>query len=150
MKLQKTNTKYIKLFLRVSIAFGFLSAVADRFGLYTKEISAWGNWQAFVDYTEQMNPWFPETIIPVLAFLATALEIVFAINLLIGFKTEITAKLSGFLVLLFGLSMTLAFGIKPALDYSVFGFSAAAFALSTMKDKYIEIDSFISKENYVS
>lgn len=144
------NTKYIKVFLRLSIAIGFLSAVADRFGLYAKEISAWGNWQAFVDYTQQMNPWFPEIMIPVLAILATALEIVFAINLLIGFKTEFTAKLSGFLVLIFGISMTAAFGIKPALDYAVFGVSAAAFGLSTLKDKYIEIDSFISKENYVS
>ena len=150
MKSQKMNTKYIKLFLRLSIAIGFLSAVADRFGLYAKEISAWGNWSAFVDYTQQMNPWFSEEIIPVLAILATAFEVVFAICLLIGFKTELTAKLSGFLLLIFGVSMIVAFGIKPALDYSVFGVSAAAFALSTMKNKYIEIDSFISKENYVS
>ena len=141
------NTKYIKLFLRLSIAIGFLSAVADRFGLYSKETAAWGNWNAFVAYTQQMNPWLPETIIPAIAILATTLEIVFAINLLIGFKTELTAKLSGVLLLIFGLSMTVAFGIKPALDYAVFGVSAAAFALSTMKDKCIEIDSFISKEN---
>ncbi len=141
------NTKFIKIFLRVSIAIGFLSAVADRFGLYAKEISAWGNWQAFVNYTQQMNPWFPEIMIPVLAILATALEIVFAINLLIGFKTEFTAKLSGFLLLIFGISMTAAFGIKPALDYAVFGVAAAAFALSTMQNKHLEIDSLFHKEN---
>jgi len=140
------KAKYIKLFLRLSIAIGFLSAVADRFGLYTKEISTWGNWQSFADYTQQMNPWFPETIIPVLAIFATVLEIVFALNLLIGFKTETTAKLSGLLLLIFGVSMTLAFGIKPSLDYSVFGVSAAAFALSTMKNKYLEIDSYFSKK----
>jgi len=141
------NTKYLKLFLRISIAIGFLSAVADRFGMYAKKISAWGNWQAFVDYTEQMNPWLPEAIIPAIAILATVLEIVFAIGLIIGFKTELMAKLSGILLLVFGLSMTLAFGIKPALDYSVFGVAAAAFALSTLKNKYIEVDSFISKAN---
>ncbi len=144
------NTKYIKVFLRISIAIGFLSAVADRFGLYAKEVSAWGNWTAFVDYTQQMNPWFPETIIPGLAILATTLEIVLSINLLFGFKTEITAKLSGVLLLIFGLSMTLAFGIKPALDYAVFSLSAAAFALSTMQHKYFEIDGLISKGNEVS
>jgi uncharacterized membrane protein YphA (DoxX/SURF4 family) len=137
------NTKYIKVFLRLSIAIGFLSAVADRFGLYAKEISAWGNWQAFVDYTQQMNPWFPDSIIPALAILATALEIIFAIGLLIGFKTELFAKLSGVLVLLFGLSMSVAFGVKTALDYSVFGVAAAAFALSTMQSKHLEIDSLI-------
>ena len=147
MKSQKMNTKYIKLFLRLSIAIGFLSAVADRFGLYSKEVSAWGNWQAFVDYTQQMNPWFPESMTPTLAVFATALEIIFAIGLITGFKTELFAKLSGVLVLIFGLSMTFAFGIKPALDYSVFGISAAAFALSTMKNKYLEIDLFFQKNN---
>jgi uncharacterized membrane protein YphA (DoxX/SURF4 family) len=140
------NTKYIKLFLRLSIAIGFLSAVADRFGFYAKEVSAWGNWQAFVEYTQQMNPWFPEGIIPTLAIFATGLEIIFAIGLLIGFKTQLTAKLSGILLLVFGLSMTFAFGIKPALDYSVFGVSAAAFALSTIKGTYLEIDTILLKE----
>ena len=140
------NTKYIKLFLRLSIAIGFLSAVADRFGLYAKETSAWGNWQTFADYTQQMNPWFPKSVTPTLAILATALEIIFAISLLIGFKTELFAKLSGVLVLLFGFSMSFAFGVKPALDYSVFAVSAAAFALGTMQNKYLEIDSFISKK----
>ena len=139
--------KYIKVFLRLSIAIGFLSAVADRFGFYVKEVSAWGNWQAFVDYTQQMNPWFPDSIIPALAILATALEIIFAIGLLIGFKTELFAKLSGILLLIFGLSMTFAFGIKPALDYSVFAVAAAAFALSTFKNKYLEIDNLFSKKD---
>ena len=71
------NTRYIKVFLRLSIGIGFLSAVADRFGLYAKEVSAWGNWQAFADYTQQMNPWLPNSIIPALAILATTLEIHF-------------------------------------------------------------------------
>ena len=141
------NTRYIKVFLRLSIAIGFLSAVADRFGLYAKEVSAWGNWQAFADYTQQINPWLPDSIIPALAILATTLEIIFAIGLLIGFKTELLARLSGVLVLIFGLSMTFAFGIKPALDYSVFAVSAAAFALSTMHNKHLEIDNLIYKKN---
>ncbi len=144
------NTKYIKVFLRLSISIGFLSAVADRFGLYAKEVSAWGNWQAFTEYTQQMNPWFPEGVISAIAIFATGLEIVFGICLLIGFKTEITAKLSGVLLFIFGVSMTFAFGVKPVLDYAVFGVSAAAFALSTMNNTYLEIDSFFSKENYVS
>lgn len=141
------NIKFVKLFLRFSIAFGFLSAVADRFGFYTTEASAWGNWQSFTEYTQQMNPWFPETLIPTLAILATILEIMFAFCLLIGFKTQLAAKLSGILLLLFGLSMSFSFGIKPALDYSVFGVSAAALSISTMKDKYLEIDSLISKKD---
>lgn len=31
----------IEWFLRISLSVGFLSAVADRFGLWPKEVSAW-------------------------------------------------------------------------------------------------------------
>lgn len=141
------KNKYLALFLRLSIAFGFLSAVADRFGFYAKEISTWGNWNAFVDYTFLMNYWLPKSLIPSIAIIATILEIVFAICLLLGFKTQLTAKLSGILLLVFGLSMTFSFGIKPPLDYSVFAIAAAAFALSNLKTRYLEIDSLFFKEN---
>ena len=42
--------------------------------------------------------------------------------------------------------MTFAFGIKPALDYSVFAVAAAAFALSTMHNKHLEIDNLFYKK----
>jgi len=67
--------------------------------------------------------------------------------LIIGFKTELFAKWSGFLLLLFALSMTFSTGIKGALDFSVFTASAGAFALSLMKEKYMELDSLIAKGN---
>ena len=79
-------------------------------------------------------PWFPEASIPVLAVLATAAEVLFALCLLLG----------GFLLLLFALSMSFSIGIKAPLDYSVFTASAAAFALSLLKDKFLEIDSLIA------
>lgn len=139
-----TNTS-VKIFLRIAIALGFLSAVADRFGLWSKEVSAWGTWGNFVQYTEVINPWFPSALVPTLAIIATAAEIVFALCILIGFKTELFAKLSGLLLLIFALSMTFSIGIKGAFDYSVFIASAGAFALSTMKQKYLELDQVISK-----
>lgn len=49
--------KLIKLFLRLAIAGGFLSAVADRFGIWNSNI-AWGNWSNFVAYTQSILPWF--------------------------------------------------------------------------------------------
>jgi hypothetical protein len=55
--------------------------------------------------------------------------------------------LSGFLLLLFALSITFSTGIKGAFDFSVFSASAGAFALSKMKEKYLELDSFIEKSN---
>ena len=79
--------------------------------------------------------------------LATVLEIVFAICLLIGYRTEYFAKLSGYLLLIFALSMAFSTGIKGAFDYSVFSSSAAAFALSTMHAfKYLEIDIVLNSK----
>ncbi|WP_370478480.1 DoxX family protein [Tamlana flava] len=139
------NKKLIKLFLRLAISIGFLSAVADRFGIWSKEVAVWGNWDSFLSYTELINPWFPKTLIPTVAILATAAEISLAIFLIIGFKTELFAKLSGFLLLIFALSMTFSTGIKGPLDFSVFTASAGAFALSLMKEKYLESDNLILK-----
>lgn len=137
--------KIIKLFLRFSIAIGFLSATADRFGFWGKDVSVWGNWDNFVQYTATINPWFPSSIISTVGVLATVAEIVFAICLLIGFKTELFAKLSGILMLIFALSMTFSIGIKAPFDYSVFSASAAAFALSLMKEKHWELDNLMNR-----
>lgn len=139
------KNELIKLFLRLAISFGFLSAVADRFGVWSKEVSVWGNWENFLSYTKLINPWFPDSIVPIIGAVATAAEIVFAIFLIIGFKTELFAKLSGFLLLIFALSMTFSTGLKGAFDYSVFIASAGAFALSLMKVKYLELDNLIFK-----
>jgi len=139
------NDKIIKLFLRFAISIGFLSALADRLRFWSQEVSAWGNWTSFLEYTELINLWFPNSMIPAVGIIATTAEVLFAICLIIGLKTEFVAKLSGILLLLFGLSMMFSIGIKPVFDYSVFIASAAAFALSLMKFKYFELDSLISK-----
>lgn len=135
----------IKIFLRLAISFGFLSAVGDRFGMWPEEVSAWGNWDSFLKYTELLNPWFPGAAISTLAIIATAAEVIFAVCLLIGFKISLFAKLSGFLLLAFALSMTFSTGIKGVFDYSVYIASAGAFALSSIKEKYLEVDQLIHK-----
>lgn len=139
------NQRIIKIFLRISISVGFISAVADRFGFWSKENSAWGNWDNFLLYTQQLNPLIPQTLISPIGIVATVAEIGFAIFLLLGFKTELFAKLSGYLLMLFGLSMVFSTGIKGPLDYSVFIASAAAFALSLLKEKFLELDLIIKK-----
>lgn len=139
--------RFIKLFLRAALAAAFLSAVADRFGLYPPSISSWGNWPTFLDYTQLINPWAPESLIPALGFLATAAELIFGVCLLIGFKTKLFARLSGYLLLVFGLAMVFSVGIKKTFDYSVFTASAAAFALSILKDTFLEVDSIFSKKD---
>ena len=144
------SKKVIKLFLRFAISAGFLSAVADRLGWWQDEVSVWGNWNKFLEYTQLINPWLPSSVIPVIGFIATAAEIIFALLLMIGFKTEFFAKMSGYLLLLFALAMTFSTGIKAALDFSVFSASAASFALSLMKEKTLELDGLISKYNVPS
>lgn len=137
--------RLIKLYLRLAISIGFLSAVADRFGIWSKEISVWGNWDNFLEYTKLINPWIPDSLISIIGILASGAEIVLAFFLLIGFKTELSAKLSGVLLLIFALAMTFSTGIKSAFDFSVFSASAGAFALSLIHEKYLEVDSLISK-----
>tara|TARA_R110000868_G_scaffold37111_12_gene131583 strand:+ start:4247 stop:4681 length:435 start_codon:yes stop_codon:yes gene_type:complete len=139
------NKKFVKIFLRIAISTGFLSAVADRFGIWSTEVSVWGNWDSFLQYTELINPWLPSSMISIIGILVTLAEIIFALGLIIGFKTELFAKLSGYLLLIFALSMTFSTGIKGAFDFSVFSASAGAFALSLIKDKYLELDNLIHK-----
>lgn len=127
----KTNyMKYIAWFLRVAIAIGFLSASADRFGLWPADVSAWGNWTSFVQYTGTLLFFLPDSVITVSAIVATVLETTFGIVLLTTYKTPFFAFCSGILLLVFALAMSISLGIKAPFDYSVFSAAAAAFALS--------------------
>jgi len=134
LKFQKAENKVI-LFARLVLALSFLSAVADRFGLWGASGSAnvsWGNFANFLEYTALLNPWTPKVMIPYLGGLATFLELVFAVGLITGFQIRLVALGSGSLLLMFALSMTLATGIKSPLDYSVFSASAAAFLIYSL------------------
>lgn len=135
----------IKLFLRFSIGIGFLSAVADRFGFWSKEVSAWGNWNNFLAYTQTLNPMVPPSFIPFVGWVSTILELVFGVFLITGFKTSLIAKLSGWLLLIFALAITFTRGIKSPLNYSVFAASAGAFGLGLIKEIFLEIDTLLNK-----
>jgi uncharacterized membrane protein YphA (DoxX/SURF4 family) len=133
-----------QLFLRVIISVTMLSAVADRFGFWGDN-SAWGNWENFEKYTRQLTFFLPETLSTFSAYTATFLEILFPLMLILGFKTKIAAYGTGFLLLVFALSMSIALGIKAPLDYSVWVGSAAAFLLATQKEFYFSIDTLTKK-----
>lgn len=132
------NIKITGWFLRISLSLGMLSVVADRFSFWPKDVSARGNWDAFVKYTATLNTYFPGSLIPVLGGFATFLEVSLAILLLIPYKTPLFAKITCGLLLIFGLSMTLNLGNKASLDYFVFATSAAAFALSAFTEAKAE------------
>lgn len=130
MKFQSKT--FVIWFLKLALSAGFLSAVADRFGLWGAAGTAgvvWGNFEAFIAYTETLNPLAPKSFIPALAWLATIFEVVLGILLLTKFKQKYVALASGVLLLVFAISMVCVLGLKAPLDYSVFSASAAAFAL---------------------
>jgi len=133
-----------QLFLRFAIAVTMLSAVADRFGFWGGN-SSWGNWETFEKYTKQLTFFFPEILSVFSADIATFLEIIFSLMLISGLKTKIAAYGTGFLLLVFALSMTIALGIKAHLDYSVWVGSAAAFLLATQKEYSLTIDTLTKK-----
>ncbi len=139
------STRWIKVFLRASLGIAFLSAVADRLGLWPAAVSAWGNFDTFLTYTGTLAPWAPTSLLPALGWAVTVIEMVLGIWLILGFKTKLTAQLSGLLILTFGVSMAITSGIKGALDYSVFTASAAAFGLSLIPGDFLSIDQLFRK-----
>lgn len=130
--------------LRVSLAAGFLSAVASRLGLWGKQSSGW---ISFIAYTGQVVSFVPRSAIPLVAVASTVAETGLGIALLIGLKTSYAATGAGVLTLLFALSMAWSFGIKEPLDYSVFAFSAAALLLSGMPYYRWSADQLINHSN---
>ncbi|KQS88822.1 DoxX family protein [Chryseobacterium sp. Leaf394] len=133
-----------QLFLRLSISVTMLSAVADRFGLWG-ENSTWGNWENFEKYTQQLTFFLPESIGCFSVYAATFLEILFSLMLITGFKTKLAAWGTGFLFLIFALSMSISLGIKAPLDYSVWIASGAAFLLAVQTEFKYSIDTLIKK-----
>ncbi|MBV7529870.1 DoxX protein [Chitinophaga sp. sic0106] len=137
----KTTTQgnFQQLFLRIALAAGLLSAVADRLGFWGS-YAAWGNWENFEAYTRQLTFFLPMALSNISAFVATVLEAGFAILLLLGYKTKIVSNLTGLLLLIFALSMSVALGVKAPLDYSVWAGSAGAFLLACQPDFSFSLD----------
>jgi uncharacterized membrane protein YphA (DoxX/SURF4 family) len=117
------------LYARVALGAAFLSAVADRFGLWGK-YSGWGNFSTFTQYTAQVNSFMPAVIIPFLAWAATAAELTIGITLIIGIWPRWVAFGAAALLFLFGTAMAISLSPKSPLDYSVFSASAGALLLA--------------------
>ena len=127
--------QYSAIFLRIALGIGFLSAVADRFGWWGAPGAngvAWGNFDKFLAYTGQLNPFMPSSLIPAVGYIATGTEIILGAALIIGFRLRESAFLSGLLLLAFALGMITGVGIKGPLDYSVLTAAAGAFLLSAV------------------
>jgi uncharacterized membrane protein YphA (DoxX/SURF4 family) len=79
-----------------------------------------------------VNGFAPKAAIPALAWIATVLETVFGVGLLIGYKLEYVAYGAAVLFALFALAMTWSGGIKGPLNYSVFADAGGALLLGAL------------------
>lgn len=120
-------------FARTALGIAFLSAVADRFGLWGAPGApgvAWGDFENFVRYTATVNAFLPPSLAPLLAWAATVAETALGFALLTGVRQRMVAAASALLLLTFAVAMAISLGVKKPIDFSVFSASAAAFLLA--------------------
>jgi uncharacterized membrane protein YphA (DoxX/SURF4 family) len=127
----------VTVYLRVALGGAFLSAVADRFGLWgpfgTPNV-AWGEFGRFVAYVGKLNWFVPEGLWPLAAWLSTAAELSLGLLLLVGLWTRVAAVMGALLLLVFALAMAVALGPEPPLSFSVWSASAGAALLATLPE----------------
>ena len=139
---------YASLLLRIGPGFGFLSAVADRLGLwgtFGQPNVEWGNFSRFLDYTHTLNWYLPAGMILPLGVIATGAEILFGLLLVVGWHTRAAALLSGLLLLAFGMAMTLALGIKAPLNFAVLTGIGGALLLANCERFPFSVDELLSR-----
>lgn len=109
----------------------FLSAVADRFGLWGPPGApgvAWGDFAHFLAYTQKLTHVAPALF----GWSATIAETGLGLALVAGFRLRLVATLSGALLASFAVAMAISLGPKAPLDHSVFTAAAAAFLLGSL------------------
>ena len=120
------------VFARVALGLGFLSAVADRFGLWGQAGAtnvAWGNFESFLQYTAKLNPYLASALVPPLGWVVTIAEIVVGLLLVAGLYVRYAAAAAFVLLCGFAIGMTIGTGIKTAFDASVPAAAAAPLLL---------------------
>ncbi len=121
------------LALRIALATAFLSAVADRSGVWGPAGTTnvfWGSFGAFVAYTATLMPFVSAGLVPVLAWISTAAEVILAIGLLVGWQLRWFALGSALLLAVFGVAMALFAGFESTFSYNVWTTMAASYALA--------------------
>ena len=132
-------------YARIAVGAAFLSAVASRFGLWRGQPGTKLS-PNFIQRVAELNFFMPASIIPLLAWSATLLEITLGLALIVSGVLSLTsthrpqwtrwvALGSAALLAVFGLLMTLTAGIKSPLDYSVFSGSACALLLAIYPER---------------
>ena len=142
------NGSVSSLVLRLGLGLGFLSAVADRFGLwgsFGQPNVEWGNYSRFLDSTHSLNWYLPAGMIPALGTVATGAEIIFGFLILAGWHTRVAARLSGVLLIVFAAAMTIALGPKSVLNYAVLTGIGGSFLLADCQIFPFSVDELLSR-----
>ena len=135
--------RFSSVFLRLALGLSFLSAVADRFGwwgAFGQPNVAWGSFARFVAYTARLNWFLPQAMIPTVAVLATGVELLLGLLLVVGWQTRIAAACSGIVLIAFGLAMTAALGLEAPLGFSVFSAAGGSLLLATYASVPYSVD----------
>jgi uncharacterized membrane protein YphA (DoxX/SURF4 family) len=139
---------YASLLLRIGLGVGFLSAVADRLGLwgaFGQPNVEWGNFSRFLEYTHTLNWYLPAGMILPLGILATGAETLFGLLLLVGWRTRAAALSTALLLLTFAVAMTLASGIKAPLNYAVLTGIGGSLLLASRESFPFSLDALLSR-----
>ena len=133
-RVMSRSLEFSSIFPRIVLGISFLSAVADRLGLwggFGRPNVSWGSFARFVAYTATLNWFLPKAMIPALAIIATCAEVVLGLCLIVGWQTRVAAWGAGILLTTFAITMAAALGFKAPLDYSVFSAAGGAFLLAS-------------------
>ena len=122
-----------RIALRLSLAAGFLSAVADRFGWWKPfGQGSWGSMGAFADYTHQLVPFASGWLLTVIVWAATTTETTLGVLLLTGWRPKLVRAATCLVLIIFATAMAVSLGMESPLSYSVFSAASAAAAYAIL------------------
>ena len=126
----------VSLLLRLALALGLLAAVGARFGI----IGAPAGFDALTYWTSRLWGLAPASIVPVLGWVVTVVELVLGLLLLLGLRTRHAALATGVLFLAVAVAMSLRSGLEAPFHAAIFLTAGAAFALQAMGAGRLALD----------
>jgi uncharacterized membrane protein YphA (DoxX/SURF4 family) len=144
-----TAARFVAVDTVVRILLGalFAGSVADRFGLLGApgaEGVSWGSYSAFVDYTRSLVPQAVDWSVPTLAAVATALETLIAIGLILGIAAKLTARVATAVLIAFAAAMWTSVGFGEMCSYGVLVVAGGTAILGTC-DTALHLDHLLRR-----
>jgi len=129
----RSAVRVVRIAVRLSLASGFLSAVADRFGWWESfGQGSWGSMGAFADYAHRLVPFASGWFLAVIVWAATATEATLGVLLLTGWRPKLIGAATCLVLIAFGTAMAISLGMESPLSYSVFSAASAAAAYAIL------------------